>query len=554
MPNGGNLRPTRRFGSVDEYNAAAKKVMMASGVAINDLNAAIAPHLATMQRANDVHFTSEGSALLAKHVARSIEAQLDTGLRTSAASSASRPPNVIFVLADDQGWGDSGHNGHPCARTPHLDQLAADGLVVKNFYANGPVCSPSRASFMTGQYPARLGFHHITSTLDVNRQRQVVDWLDPEVRTVADVFRQAGYATAHFGKWHLGKYGDSPRPAAYGFDTAAVVSGPGDSLRHNGQEQADEDPFTMTRAAFDRAIAFAEEHADKPFYLHVWSPLPHAPLRPQPALREAFRDLNPDPQAFGKWMGDYIRAAKSPAEQMRTYLAAIAELDRNIGRLRAELTRLKIADNSILVFSSDNGPEDYHIGNASNAGMGSPGPLRGRKRSLYEGGIRVPFIATWPGRIPVGRVDETTIMSGVDLMPTLATLAGIPCNAPSIDGEDLSGALRGKPATRQRPLYWEWFFEVVGNPAWFAPPLAMRDGPWKFYCDYAGENVQLFDVASDPAETSELSSQQPDVVSRLRASTLEWSKSLPSAKLRTAVANGADRMKLLDIRKPRPTR
>ena len=202
MPNGGNLRPTRRFGSVDEYNAAAKKVMMASGVAINDLNAAIAPHLATMQRATDVHFTSEGSALLAKHVARSIEAQLDTGLRTSAASSASRPPNVIFVLADDQGWGDSGHNGHPCARTPHLDQLAES-----RFFHDGTVSSATR-----------LSSHH----------------------------KHAGSEQA-----------------------AAVVSGPGDSLRHNGQEQADEDPFTMPRAAFDRAIAFAEEHADKPFYLHV---------------------------------------------------------------------------------------------------------------------------------------------------------------------------------------------------------------------------------------------------------------------------------------------
>ncbi|MGV2337586.1 MAG UNVERIFIED_CONTAM: sulfatase-like hydrolase/transferase [Planctomycetaceae bacterium] len=411
-----------------------------------------------------------------------------------------RPPNVIFVLADDQGWGIRAttvipaHALHISISSPLTDWSSKTSMPM------APSARRVAASFMTGQYPARLGFHHITSTLEVNRQRQVADWLDPEVRTVADVFRQAGYATAHFGKWHLGKYGDSPRPAAYGFDTAAVVSGPGDSLRHNRQEQADEDPFTMTRAAFDRAIAFAEEHADKPFYLHVWSPLPHA-LRPQPALREAFRDLNPDPQAFGKWMGDYIEAAKSPAEQMRTYLAAIAELDRNIGRLRAELTRLNIADNSILVFSSDNGPEDYHIGNASNAGMGSPGPLRGRKRSLYEGGIRVPFIATWPGRIPVGWVDETTIMSGVDLMPTLAALAGIPCNAPSIDGEDLSGALRGKPATRQRPLYWEWFFEVVGNPAWFAATARHAQRSWKFYCDYAGENVQLFDVASDPAES-----------------------------------------------------
>ncbi len=554
VPNGGNLRPTRRFGSVNQYNAVARKVMTENGVAIDDLNAAIAPHVEKMQRANDVHFTDEGSALLAKQVASAIETQLGIGTRTSAGPKAARIPNVIFILADDQGWGDSAYNGHPYARTPNLDRLAADGLVIKNFYVNGPVCSPSRAAFMTGQYPARLGFHHITSTLAVNQQRHVADWLDPDVRTVADVFKQAGYVTAHFGKWHLGKYGDSPKPAAYGFDAAAVVSGPGESLRQNKQEQADEDPFTMTQAAFDRAIGFAREHADKPFYLNVWSPLPHAPLRPKPGLREPYRDLNPDPKAFGKWMADYIEAAKAPAEQMKTYLAAIAEVDRHVGRLRAELAKLKIDENTILVFSSDNGPEDYNIGNASNAGMGSPGPLRGRKRSRYEGGLRVPFIATWPGKIPAGRVDESTIMSGVDLMPTLAALAGIRFDAPSIDGEDLSSALRGKPAVRQRPLHWEWFFEVVGNPAYFAPPLAMRDGPWKFYCDYAGGNVQLFDVADDPSETSELSARHPDVVNRLRASALEWVKSLPPAELRTAVANGADRMKLLDIQKPRKTK
>jgi N-acetylgalactosamine-6-sulfatase len=545
VPNGGNLRPTRRFGSVDQYNTVARKVMAENGVAINDLNAVIALHVATLQRPNDVHFTDEGSALLAKNVAKAIEAEL------LPRNQAVRRPNVVFILADDQGWGDSAYNGHPYARTPNLDRLAADGTVIRNFYVNGPVCSPSRAAFMTGQYPARLGFHHITSTLAVNKQRHVVDWLDPEVVTVADVFKRAGYVTAHFGKWHLGKYGDSPKPAAYGFDFAAVVSGPGENLRQNKQEQVDEDPFTMTQAAFDRAIAFVREHSDKPFYLNVWSPLPHAPLRPKPALREPYRDLKPDPKAFGKWMTDYIQAAKSPAEQMKTYLAAIAEVDRHAGRLRAELAQLKLTEHTILVFSSDNGPEDYAIGNASNAGMGSPGPLRGRKRSLYEGGIRVPFIAAWPGTIPAGRLDQQTIMSGVDLMPTLAALAGIRCDTPSIDGENLSSALRGEPAVRRRPLYWEWFFEVVGNPACFAPPLAMRDGPWKFYCDYAGSNVQLFDVLNDPSEVSELSAQHSDVVNRLRASALTWVKSLPPAELRTAVANGADRMQLLDIRPPR---
>lgn len=550
VPNGGNLRPTRRFGNVDEYNAVARKVMAEDGVAINDLGAAITPHLAEMQRKNDVHFTEDGSALLARHVAQAVRAQLAPAGRADEASRPARRPNVIFILADDQGWGDAAHAGHPHARTPNLDRLAADGLVIRNFYVNGPVCSPSRAAFMTGRYPARLGFHHITSTLAVNKQRHVPDWLDPEVTTVADVFKRAGYVTAHFGKWHLGKYGDSPKPSAYGFDAAAVVSGPGESVLRDKKAASTEDPFATTQAAFDRAIAFTREHAGSPFYLNVWSPLPHAPLRPTPAQREAYRGLAPDPSAFGGWMADYVRSAKSPAEQMKTHLSAVTELDRHIGRLRAEIDRLGIAGDTILVFSSDNGPEDFAIGNASNAGLGSPGPFRGRKRSLYEGGVRVPFIAAWPGRIPAGRSDDATVMSGADLMPTLAQLAGIPCDALDIDGEDLSPALRGESVARRRPLHWEWFFEVVGNPSYFAPPLAVRDGRWKFYCDYAGGSVQLYDLTADPAERTELSSRHPEVVERLRTASLAWVRSLPPAELRDAVAKGADRMKLLDIRQP----
>ena len=135
-------------------------------------------------------------------------------------------------------------------------------------------------------------------------------------------------------------------------------------------------------------------------------------------------------------------------------------------------------------------------------------------------------------------------------MPTLAQLAGIPCDTPDIDGEDLSPALRGESVARRRPLHWEWFFEVVGNPAYFAPPLAVRDGRWKFYCDYAGGSVQLYDLTADPAERMELSSRHPEVVERLRAASLAWVRSLPPAELRDAVAKGADRMKLLDIRQP----
>lgn len=464
-------------------------------------------------------------------------------------AAEARHPNVIFILADDQGWGDVGYNGHPSARTPNLDRLAADGTFITNFYVNGTVCSPSRAAFLTGMYPARLGFHHITSKPDVNKQRQVPDWLDPDVGTIADTFKKAGYATAHFGKWHLGKYAGAPAATAYGFDESAVTSGSGEQVRAEG---GNEDPFLLTQATFDRAIDFIRDHEEQPFYVNVWSPLPHAPLRPSPKQIQAFRDVKPEPASFGQWMRDYLNAARAPAGQLRTYLAAIAEVDRHVGRLREALGQLGLADDTIIVFSSDNGPEDYSIGNAANAGMGSPGPLRGRKRSLYEGGTRVPFVAVWPGKIPAGRVDTETVMSGVDLMPTLAALTGIPCAAPGIDGEDLSAALRGGSAARRRPLHWEWFFEVVGNPAFFAPPLAVRDGPWKFYCDYAGANTELYDVTKDPEELNNVAAHHQDVVDRLRNSALTWVKTLPPAPLRDAVAKGADRMTLLDIREARP--
>ncbi|MFZ9747788.1 MAG: sulfatase-like hydrolase/transferase [Opitutaceae bacterium] len=472
---------------------------------------------------------------------------------SAGGAAAAERPNVIFVLADDLGWGDLGHRGHPYARTPHLDRLAAEGTSVANFYVNSTVCSPSRVAFMTGQYPARQGFHHITSSLDVNRRRRVPDWLDPDVPTVADVFRRAGYATAHFGKWHLGKYGRSPAPEAYGFDEALVTSGPGETLKAPGGEGG-ADPARMTAATFDHGLEFIRGRQGKPFYLNLWSPLPHAPLRMSAEQREPYGALVPDPAAFGPWMANYLRAARAPADQLRMYLAAVEDLDRHVGRLLAELARLGLERDTLIVFSSDNGPEDYYIGNAANAGLGSPGPFRGRKRSLYEGGVRVPFIVRWPGRIPAGRTDAESIVSGIDLLPTLAALAGVPL-APvvpggTIDGEDLSAALRGQPAPRRRPLHFEWFFEVVGDRAYFPPPLAIRDGTWKFYGDYAGGALELYDVTRDPGETRNLAGDHPAVTARLRDAALAWVRTLPPAEFRDAVARGADRMTLLDIRRP----
>lgn len=487
-----------------------------------------------------------------------ISVALALGTCVAAPRPAADRPNVIFILTDDLGWGDLGHAGHPYVRTPHIDRLAAGGTVVSNFYVNSTVCSPSRAAFMTGRYPARLGFHHITSSLEVNKRRKVPDWLDPEITTVADVFKQAGYATAHFGKWHLGKYGASPHPEAYGFDAAAVQSGPGETLGRyhdkdpGAQAKAPEDPQSrMTQYTFDAGLDFIRAHRQQPFYLNLWSPLPHAPLRLTPEQREPYKDLVPkseDP-AFAPWMREYMKSAPHLAEQMRMYLASITEVDNNVGRLLQALQEQGIDNRTLVVFSSDNGPEDFYIGNSANAGMGSPGPFRGRKRSIYEGGTRVPFIARWPGHIPAGRVDRETLLAGIDFLPTVAALAGITHADREVDGEDLSAALRGSTVRRQRPLCWEWFFEVVGNRDYFPPPLAIRDGPWKLYTDYAGGVVELYDLKQDPAETRNVAAQNHAVVAQLKPAVLAWMKTLPPAEFRDAVAKGADRMKLLDIRK-----
>lgn len=468
--------------------------------------------------------------------------------------AAAERPNIIFILADDQGWGDVGYNGHPYARTPHIDRLAAEGTVVSQFYVNSPVCSPSRAAFMTGRYPAREGFHTITSAVDENRRRHIPDWLNPDVSTIADAFKAAGYVTAHFGKWHLGRFNGAPEPAEYGFEVAAVVTGAGRMLEdyHKGDAAAlarapKDSQGRLTQFTFDAGIDFVRAHRDRPFYLNVWAPLPHTPLRFSGDQLEVFANLPPDPghRAFGPWMGKYLGSALQPRVQMQTYLAALACLDENIGRLLAVLKELGLEENTIVVFSSDNGPEDQVWFNAGNAGMGSPGPFRGRKRSLYEGGVRVPFVARWPGHIPAGHVDRTSIMSGVDLLPTLASLAGVRPAGTDIDGENLSSVLLGRPAPRQRPLFWEWLFDVAGDDKYLPPPLAVRDGPWKLYVDYAGATVELYDVTRDPSELVNLAGRHPDVAGRLTAEVKGWAKSLPPEEFREAIAGGAGRIKTI---------
>ncbi|MGE3776518.1 MAG: sulfatase-like hydrolase/transferase, partial [Pirellulaceae bacterium] len=355
-----------------------------------------------------------------------------------------RGPNIIFILADDLGWGDLGCYGNRLVQTPELDRLAGQGTLFTQFYVCGSVCSPSRCAFFTGQYPARQRIHGHYATRSMNAARGMSQFLDPQVPNVARVLKSAGYATAHIGKWHLGSNSGGPDPAAYGFDFV----GTGEREGANGPSG---DRFFRARSTelfVDEALHFIREHREGPFYLQLWTLLTHATLNPTDAQMQRFaRSSNPG----------------IPHKSARTiYNASLFDLDQQIGRLLRELEALGLAERTVVVFSSDNGPEDIHIANAGHSGIGSAGPFRGRKRSLYEGGVRVPFLVRWPGQVRAGAVDDDSILAGVDLLPTLAGLAGATLPDTKLDGEVVGELWRGKPRARQQPLFWDWRFRIAG--------------------------------------------------------------------------------------------
>jgi len=449
-------------------------------------------------------------------------------------SFAAAKPNVIFILTDDQGWGDAHFAGHPYVKTPNLDRLASQGTWFKQFYVAATVCSPSRAAFMTSHFPARHHIHGHFATHEQNAARFMPDWLDPKTPTITSLLKQAGYATGHFGKWHLGGGDDAPTADAYGIDDvrATVCRDPA------WTEPATTFWAKSTRLFVDEAIRFIKANKERPFYANVWTLLPHAPLNPTPEQLAVYDNLVPSPDAFPNWMRDYAAQAKDLKSQMKIFCASLTDLDTQIGRLLDTLDELKLADNTIIFFSSDNGPEDYRIGNAANAGVGSPGPLRARKRSMYEGGIRTFGLVRWPGHVAAGRVDESSVLGGVDWLPTICKLTGVKMPASvQPDGEDVSDIWLGESRARRKPLYWEWLFRVQGEE--YTPPmLAIRDGNWKLFVNHNGSRAELYDIPKDIAERRNVAAEHPDVVKELTAKALAWATSLPPSKARDKVAAG----------------
>lgn len=449
-------------------------------------------------------------------------------LLVMAAICAAERPNIIFVFIDDMGYGDLSCYGNNDIQTVNIDRLAAEGVRFEQFYVASPICSPSRVGITTGQYPARHLIHSYLNSRKRNRERGMRDFLDPKAPAVARIFQDAGYETAHFGKWHMGggrDVDDAPLPQAYGFDESLVsFEGLGDRILPPGglSEQSralgrgairDVAKHEMTEIYVNRAIDFIERKRDESFYLHVWLNDVHDRFFPKPELLAKFESF-----------------AANPYRQK--YFAVIDEMDRQLGRLFRKVDELGLGEKTLLVLASDNGPTAWK--RYYDEGFDPPGKtngLRGRKWSLYEGGIREPLIVRWTGSVPSGRTNSTTVVNSVDLLPTFCSLAGLDVPYASLDGVDLSAAFRGERPTRGQPLFWEYgrdpSYLRPGLESDRSPALAVRDGDWKLLMNTDGSGVELYDFSDGFDETRNLAEQRPGIASRLRESLLRWWQSIP---------------------------
>ncbi|MED5417116.1 MAG: sulfatase-like hydrolase/transferase, partial [Verrucomicrobiota bacterium] len=421
-------------------------------------------------------------------------------------------PNIILILTDDMGW-DIAALGHPHVKTPHLDRLVGEGRVFENYYVASPVCSPTRVSFMTGLHPSRFGIHdYINADTRANWRRGMPNFLNPGVVTVADVAKRAGYRTGHIGKWHL-RSGSYPPQRDYGIDHYYSVWRSGDYFRSYSSFYCVEE-----------TINFVELAGDQPFYINLWLFQMHRPVVASANQKRVYDGETFPLTDFTPHMRDYGEILPDPEERFLEYNAVMTSVDAAIGNLLEFLDKRGLADNTLLLFTSDNGPEDFRIVRGVGPGSGSSGRFRGRKRSIYEGGVRMPCIARWPGRIPAGTVDSTTVMSSLDWLPTVSALVGAEL-PPHLDGEDMLQALKGTPAVRERPLIWEFRSDAVGEIN-NAPRFAIRDGRWKLLWEEAREGeegeeiparLELYDLAADPEERTNLSGTEPVLAAGLQA-------------------------------------
>ena len=439
-----------------------------------------------------------------------------------AADNAVDRPNIIFLLADDAGYADFGCYGHPYARTPNIDKLAADGTRFTQFYATGVTCCPTRTGLMTSKWPASY------STYPANG-----GFADRV--TITELLHQHGYATGHFGKWHIGPE-DQTKSGTYGIDVISAATGAAKKKNTAGRDAP----------IYDAAIQFIEQHKDGPFYINVWGHVSHHRVDPPKSYIDKFKDLMVDESKFAQPMREKFALCRElggdVSEHMRAYLADIHSLDEDVGRLLKRLDELGLRDNTIVVFSSDQGSAPIRDeGKKSSGGkdasdkdkvrlnaMGYNGIYRGGKHGMFEGGVRVPWIVRWPGHVPANRVDEKSVISGADFLPTLCAITGVKISASDFDGEDTSAAWFGKSEhVRTKPLLWKT--SSVNSDA------SIRDGQWKLIYPTRKNKAELalYDIENDPSENENIVSRHPDVVKKLSSKVQSWVDTLPKDYIKT---------------------
>ena len=421
-------------------------------------------------------------------------------------------PNIILILTDDLGIGDiSCYYGR--YKTPNIDKIAKQGVRFTKYYSASPICSPSRAAILTGQAPAKLNFTTFLNTREDNKRKDQADYLNANIPTIAKILKKSGYMTAHFGKWHMGggrDVIDAPNIDQYGFDAWSSTyesPDPDPAITATDWIWSDQDSIKRwNRTAYfvDKTLAFLKENSKKPCYVNLWTDDVHTP-----------------------WIvGDNeLEDTPRKPQSEKSFESVLTEFDEQLGRLMDGLVELGIDEHTIVIFTSDNGP-------LPNFRQERSAGLRGSKLSLYEGGINMPFIVRWPARIKANRVDSTSVISALDLLPSFAYLAGADLNNTEIfDGEERTDTWLNEPSARSKALFWEYgrnndyFSFPKGTNR--SPALAYREGSWKFLMDLDKNNIELYDLSTDEMESQNMASTHPDLVEKFSEILIKWWSGLP---------------------------
>jgi len=424
---------------------------------------------------------------------------------------SSQEPNIVFILADDLGWKDLGCYGNNFTETPNIDSLAKKGILFTQAYAACPVSSPTRASIMTGKYPARLQLTNFIAGNRTDPTSQVLPapwkpYLESGEVTIAELLKEAGYSTGMSGKWHLGGH-DSIAPWNQGFDYSRMIGKNGlDYYNYSIYEDSYDKEFTdkgteyLTDKLTDYGLEFISKNRGKPFFLYLAYSAPHVVIVPRPdKLMKYFRKYGQSDEKFNPY-----------------YAAMVESIDDGVGRIVETLRQNGVLENTLIIFTSDNGGLGLdELGPTPTSNL----PLRKWKGHVYEGGIRVPAIMSWRGKINPGSVSEASF-SSIDYLPTLCQIAGIKTIPPEVDGVSIVPLLEGESrAYSDRSLFWHYphFSNQLGRPSG-----AIRKGDYKLVENYETGTTELYDLKNDVSESTDLSDKMVQKTTELHKLLIEW--------------------------------